>query len=113
MNQDAPGYKGNYAVEPVKTSSEAIISLISAVLGWLGFFGLGGIIAVIFGHIAKNQIRKSGGRLGGDGLATAGLILGYVNIAITLIGFCLIALLVFGVISAGALAIPFLNYWTY
>jgi hypothetical protein len=113
MNQPAPEYARGYPVEPVKTSSEAIISLIAAVLGWLGFFGLGGIVAVIFGHIAKNQIRKSGGRLGGDGLATAGLVLGYANIAISLIGFCLVMMLILGVISAGIFVLPFAGSWTY
>jgi hypothetical protein len=67
MNQPAPEYERSYPVEPVKTSSEAIISLIAAILAWLGLFGLGGIVAVIFGHIAKNQIRKSGGRWGAMG----------------------------------------------
>ena len=43
---------------------------------------LAGIPAVILGHIAKSNIRKSGGRLSGDGKATAGLILGYVSIAL-------------------------------
>ena len=46
-------------------------------MAWLGLFGLGGILAVIFGHVAKNEIKKSGGQISGDGLATAGLILGY------------------------------------
>ena len=59
------------------------------------------------GHVAKNQIRSSAGRMGGDGLATAGLVLGYLNIAITLIGLCLLVLVVTGVIS-GAVICPFL-----
>jgi len=113
MDQPVQSYPQSYSGEPIKTSSEAIISLISAILGWLGFFGLGGIVAVIFGHIAKNQIRKSAGRIGGDGLATAGLVLGYANIAVSLIGFCLIMLIVFGVISTGLLMIPFFSTWTY
>ncbi|HSW62382.1 MAG TPA: DUF4190 domain-containing protein [Dissulfurispiraceae bacterium] len=111
MNQTAPEYEPQYKDVPVKTSSEAIVSLISAILGWLGFFGLGGIVAVIFGHIAKGKIRKSEGRIGGDGLATAGLVLGYANIAITFMGICLILLVIFGVISAGAYLIPFTGTW--
>ena len=39
------------------------------------------ILAVIFGHIAKGEIRASGGQQGGDGMALAGLILGYVGLA--------------------------------
>jgi hypothetical protein len=113
MNQPAPEYERSYAAEPVKTSSEAIISLIAGILAWLGLFGLGGIIAVIFGHIAKNQIRKSGGTLGGDGLATAGLIIGYANIAITVIGLCLVMMLILGLISAGIFILPFANSWNW
>jgi hypothetical protein len=35
------------------------------------------IPAIICGHIAKSHIKKSNGVLKGDGMATAGLILGY------------------------------------
>jgi hypothetical protein len=42
---------------------------------------LTGIPAVILGHLAKSSIRKSGGRLGGDGQATAGLVMGYISFA--------------------------------
>jgi|TARA_B100001964_G_scaffold188861_1_gene210311 hypothetical protein len=37
------------------------------------------ILAVVFGHIAKGEIRASGGQQGGDGMALAGLILGYIG----------------------------------
>jgi hypothetical protein len=35
-----------------------------------------GILAIIFGFVAKSQIRQSGGTQGGDGMATAGIVLG-------------------------------------
>ena len=38
--------------------------------------------AIVFGHIALSQIKKSAGRLGGRGIAIAGLVLGYLGIAI-------------------------------
>jgi hypothetical protein len=44
------------------------------------------IPAVICGHVARSRIRKSGGALGGMGIATAGLILGYIGVAIGLMG---------------------------
>jgi hypothetical protein len=43
-------------------------------------YAIGSIIAVIFGVIAQNQIKASGGREGGLGLAKAGLILGSIGI---------------------------------
>lgn len=61
---------------PQKTNGMAIASLVLGIL-WLS--GLGSLLAVIFGHISKKQIRE---RLeGGNGLATAGLILGYIGLA--------------------------------
>jgi membrane-associated protease RseP (regulator of RpoE activity) len=47
---------------------------------WL--FGLGSLLAVIFGHIARAQIKGSAGAQGGAGLALAGLILGWVGLAL-------------------------------
>ena len=41
-----------------------------------------GLFAVIFGHIAHSQIRKSGHRQGGWGMATAGLVLGYIELSV-------------------------------
>src|SRR5215470_18027522 len=64
----------------------AIWSLILAVLsftcGWL----FTAIPAVICGHIARSKIRKSGGALGGKGIATAGLILGYIALVLGVMG---------------------------
>jgi hypothetical protein len=40
------------------------------------------IPAVICGHLALGRIQRSGGSLGGRGLALAGLITGYVGIAL-------------------------------
>jgi len=85
----------------------AIISLVSGILGWLGVFGLGGIVEVLTGHVAKSQIRNSGGHMTGDGLATAGLVLGYLNLAFTLLALCLGILAITGVIS-GAVICPFI-----
>ncbi|MGC2186727.1 MAG: DUF4190 domain-containing protein [Terriglobales bacterium] len=61
-----------------KTSGLAIASL---VFGLLFFFFPLSIVAIVFGHISLSQIKKSAGRLGGKGLAIAGLVLGYFGIA--------------------------------
>lgn len=69
-----------------RTPPVAIWSLILAVLsftcGWL----FTAIPAVICGHIARSKIRKSGGALGGKGIATAGLILGYIALVLGVMG---------------------------
>ena len=66
------------AAGPHKTSGLAIASL---VLGIFLFFPLS-IPAIIVGHIALSQIKKSAGGIGGRGLAIAGLVLGYLGIAL-------------------------------
>lgn len=101
----------NYPVPPQpapitgQTSTMAIVSLVSGILGWTILFGIASIVAVITGHMAKNEIKRSNGMLTGDGLATAGLILGYINIAVVALGLCLIIILpLFGLAIWGASA---------
>jgi hypothetical protein len=84
---------------PAPTTSFATTSLIMGVLGWTLIPIVGGIIAIITGHMAKRDIRQSDGILGGEGIATAGLILGYSNLAL---GACAcLALLLFPTLLAG------------
>jgi hypothetical protein len=94
---------------PQPNSTLAIVSLVSGILGWTLVPLLGSIVAVITGHMAKSEIRRSGGQLSGDGLATAGLILGYLAIVLAVIGLCL--LIVLPLLGFGGLAIcaPFMN----
>jgi hypothetical protein len=44
-----------------------------------------GLLAVIFGHLALASIRRSGGRLLGEGMAAWGLLLGYVGLGVWVI----------------------------
>jgi len=70
---------------PARTSGKAIASL---VCGLLFFVPFAFVAAVIFGHLGLSEIKRSAGRLKGDGLAIAGLVLGYmwvVSIPIILI----------------------------
>ena len=59
---------------PAQTSGKATASL---VCGLLFFIPLAFVAAIVFGHLALSEIRKSAGRLKGEGLAIAGLVLGY------------------------------------
>lgn len=62
-----------------QTSGKAVASMVLGLCIFiLGF--LTGIPAIIFGHMAKSEIRRSGGKLQGDGMALAGLILGYLSV---------------------------------
>lgn len=75
--------KNIYLIQPGQQASGLAIA--SLVLGILGIFFLGSIPAVICGHIARANINESNGRLGGNGMALVGLILGYIGIAIFLL----------------------------
>ncbi len=57
------------------TSGKALASMISGIFGLVFFFPA--IAAIILGHISRSEIRDSHGRLKGNGLATAGLVMGY------------------------------------
>lgn len=76
-----PGAGQPYRAEP-PTDGKATASMIFGIVGMLCFWGVLGVPAVILGHLAKSNIRKSMGRLKGDGMATAGLVMGYLNIAL-------------------------------
>ena len=82
---------------PVTTNSLARASL---VLGVAEFFtmGLTAIPAIICGHMAKREMRQTGQR--GDGLATSGLVLGYM--AIIFWGVLIALSIVTAVVQAGA-----------
>ncbi len=67
-------------IEP-QTDGKATASLILGILSLTCFWIFTGIPAVILGHISRTNIRKSMGRLKGDGMALAGLIMGYISVA--------------------------------
>ena len=67
----APIYSGQ-----TQTSGKAIASLVCGIINIFPLF----IVAIILGHISLSEIKKSAGRLKGEGLAIAGLVLGYLGI---------------------------------
>lgn len=84
----APGYPPGFPPAP-KTNGLALASMILGILGitvglCLLFFPVMPILAVIFGHIGLGQIRTTGAP--GRGFAIAGLVTGYVGIALAILG---------------------------
>lgn len=77
----------------VTTNGFAIASL---VLGIVWMMGVGSILALVFGYIAKSQIDRSGGTQTGRGIAVAGIVLGWVGVAFILL---MIASMTFGWMS--------------
>jgi hypothetical protein len=85
-------------METVKTSAAAVCSMVLGIVSLLFCLGpLAGIPAVICGHVARGNIRGSGGTLRGEGMAVAGLIMGYIGSVIIL--FAIIAIAAFGVLG--------------
>jgi hypothetical protein len=60
----------------------AIWSLVLGILSLLCFSIFTGLPAVICGHTAASRIKRSAGAMSGQGLALAGVITGYVSIAL-------------------------------
>jgi hypothetical protein len=76
----------SYPPTTVPNSNAAVISLVFGILSWVGLVFIGAIVAIIAGHMARNEIRNAGGQIGGSGMATAGLILGYANVVVSVLG---------------------------
>jgi len=75
-----------------QTSTTATISLVSGILSWFGLTVPAAVVAILCGHLARSEIRRSNGTLEGDGLATAGLVLGYAHIAVAILAVVAIVL---------------------
>lgn len=66
-------------VPPRPTNGMAIAAMICGIVGVCSPIG---ILALIFGNIAKRQIRETGEQ--GDGMATTGVVLGWIGVAATI-----------------------------
>jgi hypothetical protein len=76
-----PSYSYPQYLPPPTSSKTNGMAIASLVLGILWLWGLGSLLALIFGVIGKNQIDKSGGLESGRGMAIAGIVLGIVGLA--------------------------------
>ncbi len=69
---------------PARTTSvTAVFSLVFGIICWVAMPFIGAIVAVICGHVARGEIRRApAGSIEGEGMAIAGLILGYAHLAL-------------------------------
>lgn len=91
----APAY-GQTAPAGAKTNTLAIVSLVASIAG-IVLWGIGSLVGVICGHISLSQIKKTGEQ--GRGMALAGVIVGYIGLALAILGF-IIFFIVLGVIAS-------------
>jgi len=100
-----PGYP---VPAPRPTSGLAITSLVCGIAGLVLFWAvvpmLASIVAVVTGHMALGQTKRNPA-LGGRGMAFAGLIMGYVVVA--LLVFTIVSTVI-GALFFGAFTLPFL-----
>ena len=114
MSYDTPG---SYQTP---NSSLAIVSLIAGILGLTLFPLLGSIVALITGYMARKEIQESAGSIGGDGLVTAGLVLGWIGVGMSVIGLCIagvflsfsLCLIPIGIMSDSSMILPTLLFFT-
>jgi thiol:disulfide interchange protein len=94
MNQPAA-----YRSAPA-TSALAVVSLVFGIATWLLLPLLGAIVAIVCGHLARSEIRRAPlGSIDGDGMALAGLILGYLHLLIGVLAVMLVAGVFFGALA--------------
>lgn len=71
-----------------------ILGLIGGLLCFVGWvLSIGGVIC---GHLALKEINRSDGRLGGRGMAIAGLVTGYLGVAILAVSVMIVVFAVIG-----------------
>jgi hypothetical protein len=81
--------KSGTATAPSKKAIASLVLGLSSVV----FVFFSGIAAIIFGIIANAEISKSGGRLKGQGMAIAGIVLGALGCLWTVVIFLIVLLL--------------------
>jgi hypothetical protein len=96
--QPVPEYP---VVTPKKDSGLAIASLVCGIAAWIIFPVVAAIAAVVTGHLAKKEIRESGNTIGGDGMALAGLLMGYIQLGLFALAILVVILALLFFIPAG------------
>ncbi len=91
-----PAYLPPAAATPsMPTSGMAIASLVLGIGGLTVLPLLGSILAIVLGYMARRDIRQRPDQVSGDGLALAGIVLGWISVGIAVFG-----LLAFGALTA-------------
>ena len=92
---------GGYAPPPMAPASHtngmSIAALVVSLVGAVGLicYGAGGVLGIvgaILGHVARKQIRERGE--GGDGMALAGIIIGWITTALAVVIVALVIIFV-------------------
>ena len=102
MTQPAP-----QLVAPVQQNTMALVSMILGIVSIVMCMGaLTGIPAIICGHIARKQFRESPTPQTGEGMATAGLLMGYILTILTILGAIAYGVFFFMLVKEASSAVP-------
>lgn len=74
----------------IRQSTTSGMAIASLVMGLLWMYWIGSTLAICLGYVARREIRNNPGRIEGQGMATAGIVLGWIGIAMlvaTIVGF--------------------------
>lgn len=89
---EQPSLSQNLNDHALPSSTLATVSLISALLGFSFMPLLGGIVALFTGYQARKETRSIPPKASGDGMATAGIILGWIQAGILGVLLCCLVL---------------------
>ena len=94
-----------------RLSPTALLALVVGLFSMVCFFvfpGIAGVTGIVLGFVAISEIRRSEGRLHGDGVAIAGIVLGVLHVGSIVIGLALLITQSASKSSAGppAVAVP-------
>lgn len=98
MNETSPP---SSTPPPQKRQGLSIASLVLGILSVAGCVLFAGLPAIIAGHIARGRARRQPDVYGGAGLALAGLVMGYIGTALTVVLLAVMAGLLLPAIAAG------------
>ena len=100
MNQQNNPQNMNYKILP--TSTLATVSLIARILGFMGLPIIASIVAIWTGYSARKETRAVPPTAAGDGMATAGIVMGWIQIGLAAVAICCFVayfVFVFGLVS--------------
>jgi hypothetical protein len=86
MNQrNLPEYPV-YTVLPASTL--AVVSLIAGILSFVMIPVIGSIVALWAGYAARKETRATPPTASGDGMATAGIVMGWIHVGLVVVSLC-------------------------
>ncbi|MBN2119127.1 MAG: DUF4190 domain-containing protein [Anaerolineales bacterium] len=91
----------NMSENTLPSSTLAIVSLVSGILGFTFIPVIGAIAALITGYMARGETRSIPPRASGDGMATAGIIMGWIQVGLLVVGICCFAAWFIFVVALG------------